>query len=208
MLMKKLLILIPLLAFFLPGIAGAAYNDVSLATTTDLSVNSISLDVSGSDATIESIIVGSTNFTAVLQGNSSFKVSASSLNQLGYDVLDTANQPSSVDYICTGSAATLEVSAIASTTVIVTPSSSLCADAAETASGSSKTDARSGGGGGGGGIVLATPITVPVTVTATANEDAIAAIKTQLTALIQQLISLLIVELQQQITEMQASGSY
>src|SRR3989344_1223938 len=122
--MKKLLISSLLAtAWLVPGLAFAAYNDVSLATTTDLSVNSISLDVSGSDATIESLIVGVTNFTVVLQQNSSFKVSASSLNKLGYDVLDTVNSPSSSNYICTGSAATLEVSAIASTTVIVTPSS-------------------------------------------------------------------------------------
>ena len=177
--MKKLLILIPLLAFFLPGVADAAYNDVSLATTTDLSVNSISLDVSGSDATIESLIVGSTNFTVVLQQNSSFKVSASSLNKLGYDVLDTANSPSSSNYICTGSAATLEVSAVASTTVIVTPSSSLCADAVvSSSSGSGK-----GSGGGGGVTAVANPVPVAAQATYPTKEAHIQAIMQAIAAL-------------------------
>ena len=159
--MKKLLFLGSLVTLFIPGLASASYDDVALATTTDISVNSITLNVSGSSASIESIAVDSSNFTVVLQAGSSFKISAPSLNTLAYDVLNTANESSDVDYICTGSAATLEVSAVASTTIIVTPSSSLCADAVE--SSSSGSGKGSGGGGGGGGVatvVVAAPAAV------------------------------------------------
>lgn len=195
--MKRLLLSSSIATLLLPGVAFAAYNDVSLATDVDLSVNSISLDVTGTSATVESIEVGSTNFTAVLQSGSYLKVSAPNLNQLTYDLL-SINPVANSNYICTGSAATLEVSAFSTTTVIVTPSSTLCADAAEAASGSSKGDAR---GGGGGTVVV--PVTTVVPVAQVANAEAIAAIKVQLIPLIQKLIILL----GQQILTMQASGN-
>ncbi|KKT14136.1 MAG: hypothetical protein UV94_C0023G0008 [Parcubacteria group bacterium GW2011_GWC1_43_30] len=55
------------LSFAFP--AFAAYDDVSLTTDTVLSVNGITLNVSGSSAVIESIAVGGTTFTVTLQAN-------------------------------------------------------------------------------------------------------------------------------------------
>src|SRR3989344_922117 len=131
--MKKLLLsgLALTVVLLLPGFAFAAAGDVTLSTDVDLSVNSITLDVSGSTAAIESIEVGSTSFTTVLQASSHIKISTPNLNQLSYDVLNTDNQSSNADYICNGTTATLEVTAVASTTVIVTPMSAVCADAVE-----------------------------------------------------------------------------
>ncbi|MBI1974602.1 MAG: peptidoglycan-binding protein [Candidatus Zambryskibacteria bacterium] len=163
--MKKLLLSGSIAVLLLPGLAFAAFNDVSLTTDADISVNSITLDVSGSTSVIESIIVNSTNFVATLQSGSIFKVSASGLQKLGYDVIYAGNQSPSIDSICTGSASTLELSpVVASTTVTVTPSSTLCAAAAVTAS-----SGTSGSGGGSVTTVIASPVAVAAT---TASREA------------------------------------
>jgi len=185
--MKKLLTSVSIGALLLPGLTFAAYDDVTLSTAVDFSINSITLDVSGSTAAVESIKADSTNFTAVLKASSNLKVSAPSLNQLTYSVLNSDNQSSSVDYICTGSAATLEVTAVASTTLIVTPLSTLCADAAEAASSAgSKSDAA--GGGGTTVAVVANPVAVAATTASKESQiqsimQAIAALQAQIQTL-------------------------
>lgn len=194
--MKKLLLLGSLAVMFLPGFAYAAYNDVSLATTTSLSVNSITLNVSGSQATIESIEVGATTFTVVIKNGSAFQVTAPGRESLSANTgqgqsVNTCNSTESVlGYNLTGTTDTV--------TVTITPSTTLCAAAAAATSASSKSDA----GGGGGAPVVTKPVT-PVT-PLVANAAAIAAIKTQLITLIQQLIILL----NQEIQTMKASGNY
>ena len=60
--MKKLLVSGAIASLLLPALAFAAYNDVSLDNTVVLTVNSITLNVSGSAAAIESIVVNPTNF--------------------------------------------------------------------------------------------------------------------------------------------------
>jgi len=195
--MKKLLLFGSIAALFLPGLAFAAYGDVSLATSTVVfSVNGITLNVTGSTAAVESVVAGATTLVVTLQPGSSFQVTAPGLNKL----LSNAGAGQNVD-TCTGSASVLGYSLSGTAQVVVTiePSATLCADAA----GSS----GSGGSGGGGSTFRTTPVTpvvTPVVVGPTANAVAIAAIKTQLISLIQQLIVLL----NQEIQNMQASGSY
>src|SRR3989344_9289354 len=142
--MKKLLAVASTIALIVPTLALAASNDVLLTTDTVLSVNSITLNVSGSTASIESIEVGSTSFTAILQSGSSFKVSAPNLEKLTYDTIQTTGLPAQIDIVCTGTASTLTSSAIGSTTITITPSTTLCADAAAAA-----TTGGSGGGSSG-----------------------------------------------------------
>ena len=55
-----------LVALLVPSLAFAAYNDVTLTTDTVLSVTGITLNVSGSSATIESITVNATDFSVSL----------------------------------------------------------------------------------------------------------------------------------------------
>lgn len=197
--MKKLLLSSSIVTLLLPALAFAAFDDVRLTTDTVLSVNGITVNVSGTQATIESIEVGSTTFVVTIETGSSFQVTAPDLNKLVADV----GQWRSVD-TCTGSSSVLAYDAAVSGSelvVTVTPSATLCADAATTSSSSSKSDA--GGGGGGAPVVKqATPV-VPV-VQVTNNAEAIAAIKAQLISLIQQLILLL----SQEILTLQANGSY
>ena len=206
--MKKLLLSGSIAALLLPGLAFAAYNDVSLTTSVVLSVNSITLNVSGSQATIQSIVVNPTNFVVTIRSGSKFQVTAPNLNSLSANTgqgqsVNTCNGTESVlGYDLTGTTDTVAVT--------VTPSTDLCADATVAASASSRSDA--GGGGGGGGTTkvttpaTTTPVAIPVTpvVVQGTNAEVIAAIKTQLITLIQQLIILL----NQQIQEMQASGNY
>src|SRR3989344_7141233 len=127
MLMKKLLLLCSLAILTLPGFASAAYNDVSIATTTSLSVNSITLNISGSQATIESLVVGDTTLVATLLAGSTFQITAPNLNKLVADVGLGRN----VD-TCTGSASVLgyNINNTSETVVVtITPSSDLCANA-------------------------------------------------------------------------------
>ncbi len=187
--MKKLLLSSSIAALLLPGLAFAAYNDASLDTTVVLTVNSITLNVSGSDATIESLVINPTDFVVTIKSGSSFQVTAPNLNSLGA----STGQGQSVN-TCTGSASVLgyNLSGTSDTVAVtVTPSTTLCADATVVATASSKSDA---GGGGGAAPKVVTPV-VPVVTPQAATAAAIAAIKTQLIPLIQELISLLSQEL-------------
>lgn len=208
--MRKLLLSGYIVALLFPVLAFAAYNDVSLTTDTSLSVNGITVNVSGSPATIESIEAGSTTFTFTLQANSSVQFTAPSRNILATDqqsglAVDTCNDTESV----------LGYTASSSQIIaIITPSATLCtspAAAASVSSGPPVGNLSGGGGGGGGG---GTTVTVPVTQTVTpvlavqaGNAEAIVAIKTQLIALIQQLIAELIQQLQAQIQAIQAGSN-
>lgn len=198
--MKKLLASVSIAALLLPGFAFAASGDVLLAVDTVLSVNGITLNVSGSStSTIQSIAVGSTSFTVTLVNGSAFQVTAPNLNQLTAD-----NSTWRSVNTCDGSSSVLGYDVEDTVVVTITPSATLCADEAEPA-GSSKSDA--GGGGGGGATTVVTPPVVPPVVPVVApvnNAQAVALIKAQLIPLIQQLIVLLTQELQ----KMQASGNY
>ena len=194
--MKKLLTLVSITALLLPSLAFAAYNDVSLTTGVTLSVNSITLNVSGSTATIESIEVGSTTFTVTLQANSAFEVTAPDFNVL------TTNQPLGVSTdVCTGTLSKIGYTA-SSTEIVatVTPSATLCTSPSANTSGGTGSSSS-----GGGGTTVVTPVT-PVTpvVTAATKAEMIATIKAQIVTLLQKLIAQLIAELQAKI---QAGGN-
>ena len=200
--MKKLLLSSSIAALLLPVLAFAAYNDVSLATDVVLSVNSITLNVSGSAATIESIVVNPTNFVVTIKSGSSFQVTAPGLESLSADTGQGQNVNT-----CTGSASVLGYNlsdTTSSIAVTVTPSATVCVDAVEVGS-SSKSDG-SGGGGGGTPAPQASPIAQLVTTTDFSSwtpaqkQAAIAQIRAALIPLIQQLITLI----QQQI----ATGNY
>ncbi len=142
-----------------PTLALAAYNDVTLtADTTILSVNGITLNVTGSGATIESITVNATDFTASLPPNSSITVTAPSGNQMNVSIDQTAG----LSQVCTSSSSTFTVSASASTNITVAPVSATCPLSTTASSGSGGGNGppvSSGGGGGGGSVII--PSTTP-----------------------------------------------
>lgn len=187
--MKRLLLSSSIVTLLLPGLAFAAYNDVSLTTDTVLSVNGITLNVSGSSATIESIVVGGTTFVATLQANSSFQVTAPDLNVLAQ------NQPLGVStHVCNATLSKLGYTSSSTEIVVtVTPSATLCTGS--TADTSGGVGSR-GGSGGGGSTTTVTPVAPTVNITQLSTQEAIAAIKVQLISLIQQLLILLNQQLQ------------
>ncbi|MDO8590058.1 MAG: hypothetical protein Q7R69_02200 [bacterium] len=201
--MKKLLLSGSIATLLLPSLAFAAYNDVTLTTDVVFSVNGITINATSSTGTIESIEVGSDSFSVDILANSSFKVTAPNLNKLsastgqGQDVNICNSTESTLGYNLLGTSETI--------TVTIVPSTTLCADPTEVAS-SSRTDEA--GGGGGGVTTVATPVVAPIVVVGGANAEAIAAIKSQLIVLIQELISILIQQLQVEIQALQTSGSY
>jgi Putative peptidoglycan binding domain len=134
--MKKLLALATIVACFVPVLASAAFNDVTLTTDAVISVGGYTLNVSGSSADIESIVVNSSSFSVTLAAGSAFIVSSPSLQQLSTDVTSDV-----VSNTCTGSASTLALSYSGGGTItnVITPSATLCATA------------LSGGGHSGGG---------------------------------------------------------
>lgn len=149
-------------------IANGAYNDVTLTTDAVISVNSLSLTVSGSSAVIESIAVDSTDFDVTLQSGSTFKVV--STDKATFTTSATAVVLTSST--CTASESTITLSGGNQVTVTITPSATECDDGIAEAGGSG----GGGGGGGGGGSVTTTSsqTTTPtptVTTTTTTAED-------------------------------------
>ncbi|MEX2437527.1 MAG: peptidoglycan-binding protein, partial [Candidatus Paceibacterota bacterium] len=144
--MKKLLILF-LGVLFLPNLTFAAFNDVTLTTDTVISVGGYTLNVSGSSAVVESIVIDTSSFSVTLSSGSSIQITSPTYQQLSVDVgtFTTSNT-----CITNSSVLTLSSSG-ASGTVVVTPQATICS-----------TPVSSGGGGGGGGGFSAPYPTAPV----------------------------------------------
>jgi len=143
--LAAILLLAPVFAF-------AASDDVTLTTDTVLTVNGVTLNITGSSATVETMTVESGNVSVTLLDNSVFEVTAPDRNELSPSTLDDATVN-----ICSGSESRLRYEATATRTVTITPLGTLCA----TASGGG------GGGGGGGGSSVATQTTTQATTTTT-----------------------------------------
>jgi len=159
--MKKLLTRTGVvIALFLPTLAFAAYNDVTLTTDVVLSVNSVSINVSGSSATMETIEVGATSFTATLQAASAMTISAPNLS------VTTEPAIGGITAVCSSGVKTITIPAVSgANTVTVTPSSTACTnDTSSTSSGGGGPVGLVGSGGGGGGsasLVIPAPSTPP-----------------------------------------------
>src|SRR5665213_1295938 len=136
--MKKLLALTAIALCALPALALAAYNDVTLTTNAVISVGGYTLNVSGSSATVQSIVVQAASFSVTLASGSSLTVVSPTLQQFSSDV--TSDVTSNT---CTGSASSIALaySGAGTVTNVITPSATVC-------TGSGSTPAPSGGGGG------------------------------------------------------------
>ena len=134
---KTLLAVASIAALLAPMLALAAYNDVTLTTNAIISVGGYTLDVSGSSAAIQSIVVNANSFSVTLASGSSLTVVSPTLQQLSSDV--TTDVTSNV---CTGSASSIAVaySGAGTVTNVITPSATVC-------TGSGSTPAPTGGGG-------------------------------------------------------------
>lgn len=140
--MKKLSFFILTALAFLPVLALAAYDTVTLTTSTIINVGGVNLSVSGGSAEVESIVVGADSFSVTLLPSSSMTIVSGDRRTL------TPSVPNS-DYVrntCSESSSSLILTAdpaVSTVTITVTPSASACSTAASAGGGSS---------GGGGGI--------------------------------------------------------
>src|SRR3990167_2997665 len=161
--MKKLLTRTGILiALLLPSVAFGAYNDVTLTTDTVISVNGVTMNVSGSSATMETLTVNSTNFSVNVLSGSTLTVTAASQK-----VMSISTEPVvTVTTTCDSSTSSFTFTASISATVTVTPSSSTCPlTTSSTSSGGGGPVGligSSGGGGGGSATPPSTPATTPI----------------------------------------------
>ena len=159
--MRTLLKTAAVLGLFAPALAFAAYNDVTLTTDVVLSVNSVSINVSGSSATMETIAVGATSFTATLQAASAMTISAPNLS------VTTEPAIGGITAVCSSGVKTITIPSVTgANTVTVVPSSTACTnDTSSTSSGGGGPVGLVGSGGGGVGssalVVIPAPSTPP-----------------------------------------------
>ena len=178
---KKLIASAATLALLSPTLALAvAFNDVTLTTDTVLSVNSLSLSVSGSSAVLESITVEGAAFEVVLGVGSSIKVVSTARATLAVNYIPSwiTETPACSEY---QSELSLLNNAGATTTMTISPSATLCSGTGATGS----SGGSSGGGGGKKPVATTTPITpAPTPPPAPGTIDALRA---QVNALLAQL---------------------
>lgn len=165
--MKKLLTRTGIvIALLLPALAFAAYDDVTLTTDTILSVNSVSVNVSGSSATMETLVVDAGSFTATMQSGSTMVISAPNLS------VTTEPAVGGLTTSCSGGVNTVTLPAVSgAVTVTVIPSATACNTTTTSSSsggGPVGLVGSSGGGGGGGGGGGSNSYAAPAVVTAPA----------------------------------------
>lgn len=166
--MKTFLLIITAL-LLAPAFAFAA-NDVTLTTSTILSVGGYTLNISGSSAVINSITVNTSNFSVTLSSGSSIKITAAGRNQLGNNVSSDV-----VASVCDDTTSSLELAYSGGGTVtnIITPSATLCSGTASPSpspspSPTSSAAPISSSGSSGGSFVSfpgVSPVAVPVSFT-------------------------------------------
>jgi len=176
MIMKKRIIIVALLVWGLP--TSAANNDIVLNSGTQISINSVTLTVSGSQAS--AMTVNANDFEVSMPTGSTIEVSAGGLRRLTYTASVntlTANND------CSSDRSKLTITNNDSGTVSVTISlgTGTCGDGGTTGSGGGGGIVSSGGGGGGyiptvtpsspSTLVPLTPVLVPLTGLGTAISD-------------------------------------
>lgn len=107
----------------LPAVSCAAGNDVTLTTSAVIQVGSYTLNVTGSSAAVQSIVVTSDSFSVTLASGSSIAISSPTLNRLLSDVSSDVTGA-----VCTNAASSLSLSYSGAGTITntITPSTAVC----------------------------------------------------------------------------------
>lgn len=163
--MKKILAVASTIGLLVPAFAFAASDSVTLTTDTVLSVGGVTLNISGSSATVESITVNASDFSFTLQSGSSIQVTAPNLNQLAASTAidkstDTCNTTDSI----------LKYVGTAERTITITPLGALCSatiggGTIDSSPSSSSSSSSSSGGSSSASTPAATPATPAVLAT-------------------------------------------
>lgn len=160
--MKLFYRLIILSALVIPITTFAAYNDVTLTTSAVIKVGSYTLNIYGSSAVIQSMVVSSTTLQVTLASGSSATILSPSLNQLSSDVTSDV-----IGNTCNGSNSVLSLAYVGAGTVTntITPSATICTNPV----GSGATVFSSGGGSTVSPTALATILAPSASTTAYLN---------------------------------------
>lgn len=152
-----------ILAILVPlAITHAAYNDVTLTTDTILTVGGYSLTVSGSSALLQSIEVGSSDFSITVATGSAMTVTSSDRKVFTIDGVTSAY----VTQSCSDSVSTLAITVPSGSeavpTALITPTATVCTTA-------SSGNVSSGGTSGGGisPVHVTAPVVIPAVTPAT-----------------------------------------
>lgn len=179
--MKKLLTSASIATLLLPGLAFAAYNDVTLTSSVSVQADGQTINVDGDANVVEQVAVYDGSFTFTLDTNSEVTVKSASNKKLEHN----AAAAHVVNSVCESGNSSIHFKGTADDiTVTVTPKNTTCPEGG----------ASSGGGGSsGGGATATTNITPAVAVAVTATREAqiasimsaIATLQAQISAMLQ-----------------------
>ncbi|MDD3531242.1 MAG: peptidoglycan-binding domain-containing protein [Candidatus Pacebacteria bacterium] len=152
----------------------ALASDVTLTTDTVLSVNGVTLNVSGSSASVDSIVVNATNFVVAMSSGSSFKVTAPGLEKITSDTSSGLT-----GFVCDSSGSSITYTPTSAVTATIVPLSTLCSSTSDTSTGGSTsstvvTSGSSSSSSSGSSAASATPAASVTQTTTTAATTAAA----------------------------------
>ena len=175
--LKSFFTFLAVLLGLLPAmILSAAYNDVSLTTDARITVGSETLTVSGSTASVASIVVTANNFQVALQPGSSITITSNSATDLNYS---TGGASVEATVTCSSSSSSLALSSpVLATTVTVTLGGT-CTPASSSSNPVGGGIISSGGGGLSIPPVAPTPAKIQATIPPMASGPAISAVFTK-----------------------------
>lgn len=169
--MKKLLLTGSIASLLIPGLAFAAYNDVTLGSSASIQADGQTINIDGDANVVESLVVNSGTFSFVLDTNSEVTVKSASNKKLEHN----AANAHVVTTICeTGNSAIHLKGASDDVTVVITPKNTTCPEGGG--------GGGSGGSGSGGGTSVAN--------VAVSNVNTIGNLQAQLNSLLAQLATL------------------
>ena len=185
--MKKFLLAGSVTALLLPAFVFAASDTVTLTTDVTLNIGGITVNVTGTSATLSSIVVSGSTFAVTVQSGSYLKVVAPNGNALDESLSAAVTH----NRVCNSTTSSYEIIADATATVTITPASDTCASRSTSSSSSSSSSGNgpvvSSGGGGGGGYTPPLPAATVKTTTSTGSASQIAALQAQIQALLAQI---------------------
>ena len=174
-------------ALLLPAFVFAAYNDVTLggSSTSVFTINSLTLNVTGTNAVVARATANSDTLVFVLNPGSQVSIASPARATLSHDAASAYISRSGCDADQSVLALSVPTTDIgASITVTITPTSTTCSGSgsASGSGGGGAVASTGGGGGGGGGGGSAAPAPAPTPSTQSATE----ALQRQIDALLAQ----------------------
>jgi len=143
----------------MPVVAFAAYNDVSMDSSTILTVASVNLAVTAPTAVLESIVVDSSTLTLTMPGSSYLKITSTDRR----NITSTGSSAIKVTSTCTATESTYEYKSPSEVSSSLSLTVNVGTDTCTTGGSAGGSGSPGGGGGGGGGGGASYTYVPPVT---------------------------------------------